>query len=310
MREQMPMTKPLISVVVPHLNQADHLRRCLSSLRDQSVDPDRFEVVVVDNGSESLPAELCAAFEGVRLEQETIPGPGPARNKGVSMSHGDILAFIDADCVADPEWLAAVSNALGSDGDSHVAGGDVRIALSDRRGMTPLEAYESIFAYRQREYIERQNFSGTGNLAMRRAVYDAVGPFAGKDIAEDRDWGRRATSMGYKIRYLPEMIVFHPARTSFNELYAKWDRHVSHDFEDHARRPLGRVRWVCLALAVAVSPPFEVRRIMTSGRVGHWKDRLQAARALVRIRLRRARKMLELAIRGKKAGSSESWNAG
>ena len=70
-----------ISVVIPHLNQPEMLVRCLASLRQSVRRPD--EVIVVDNGSTTLPAEICASFPGVTLLQEPEPGPGPARNLGV-----------------------------------------------------------------------------------------------------------------------------------------------------------------------------------------------------------------------------------
>jgi len=73
-----------------------------------------------------------------------------------------------------------------------VVGGDVRIAVANPRRLTHLEAYESIFAYRQQEYIETMGFSGTGNLAVGREDFERIGPFAGIEVAEDRDWGRRA----------------------------------------------------------------------------------------------------------------------
>ena len=144
-----------------------------------------------------------------------MPGPGPARNRGVAKSSGEILAFTDADCTVDEGWLAAIVARLQNPQAKRILGGDVRIAVKDSKRLTQLEAYESIFQYRQEEYIRKFRFSGTGNLAVRRADFDNIGPFAGIDISEDRDWGRRAIALGYTIEYVPEMIVYHPARTAF-----------------------------------------------------------------------------------------------
>ncbi|MFW6028458.1 MAG: glycosyltransferase family 2 protein, partial [bacterium] len=173
---------------------------------------------------------------------------------------------------------------------------------------TMLEAYESIYAYRQEEYITRQRFSGTGNLAMPRRVYEAVGPFCGIERAEDRDWGQRATRAGFSIAYVPDMIVYHPARQSFDELCAKWDRHVSHDYETSAHGLAGRLRWLARAAAVAGSPLFEARRIVTSRRVGTGRERLSAAVALVRIRMYRASIMVGALLGSASARSSRVWN--
>jgi glycosyltransferase involved in cell wall biosynthesis len=298
----------VVSVVIPHLNQPDQLRACLWSLARQAFDMRRVEIIVVDNGSRQPPTDVCSGFDGVRLVEEPIPGPGPARNRGVGVARGDLLAFIDADCIADPGWLGAIEAALTRPGGSMVIGGDVRIARRDPRRATMLEAYESIYAYRQEEYIARQGFSGTGNLAMARQVYEEVGPFCGIERAEDRDWGQRATRAGFAIQYVPEMIVFHPARQSFADLCTKWDRHVRHDFETAAPGLAGRLRWLARAAAVAASPVFEARRLLSSRRVQTARERLLAAGVLIRLRLYRASMMVGALFGGASAGSSQAWN--
>lgn len=299
---------PAISVIIPHLNQPEHLSRCLTSLKNQTEIDCPVEIIVVDNGSKVMPTDLCNHFANVRLDQASEPGPGPARNRGIEISSGDILAFIDADCLADPNWLKAIHATFENDQTIQVVGGDVRIAYKNADRLTMLEAYESIYAYRQKMYIEQKNFSGTGNLAMRRPVHQDVGKFAGIAIAEDRDWGQRATRKGYKIRYLAEMIVFHPARTSLADLYKKWDRHISHDFEEQAQGVSGRIRWLALTLAMGLSPGAEIFRIARSPRVRHLRDRVLAAVCLIRIRLYRAAKMSGFLFIGQSSQGSAAWN--
>src|SRR3569833_614821 len=98
----------MISIIVPHLNQADALEACLRSLDAQTLSRDLFEVIVVDNGSARLPADIVARHPGVRLLHEPEPGPGPARYAGAAVAKGEMLAFIDADCRAHPDWLNSV----------------------------------------------------------------------------------------------------------------------------------------------------------------------------------------------------------
>src|SRR5262245_45090342 len=101
----MTSTGPLISVVIPHLNQPEALDACLSSLDAQSLARCSFEIIVVDNGSVSKPEKIVANHSGTRLLREFQPGPGPARNCGIRHATGDIIAFIDADCRAHRDWL-------------------------------------------------------------------------------------------------------------------------------------------------------------------------------------------------------------
>jgi glycosyltransferase involved in cell wall biosynthesis len=294
-----------ISVVIPHLNQPEMLARCLASLRAGLRQPD--EIIVVDNGSKLLPQAICAGVPGVRLLQEVQPGPGPARNLGVSAAHGDVLAFIDADCLADPAWLAEAARAM-QDPQANILGGDVRIAYVDAARLTMLEAYESIYAYRMDRYIAREGFTGTGNLVVRRAVLQDVGGFAGIGIAEDRDWGKRATAKGYRIRYIAAMKVYHPARARFTELCQKWDRHMAHEFILARSRRGGRLKWAVKMLAMGVSPLAELPRIAVSDRISGWPARGLACLGLVRIRAYRAVKMAGLLAGGDPERLAGRWN--
>ncbi|MEB8388440.1 glycosyltransferase family A protein [Rhodobacteraceae bacterium KMM 6894] len=280
-----------ISVVIPHLNQPEFLQRCLASLAAGDRQPD--EIFVVDNGSGRMPQDICDAFAGVTLLLEETPGPGPARNLGVLHSSGSILAFIDADCLASPEWLAVAAREM-ADPALTVLGGDVRIALGNPARLTMLEAYESIYAYRMDRYIAREGFTGTGNLVVRRATLEQVGPFAGLSVAEDRDWGQRATAMSHRIRYVAEMKVYHPARASFAELQQKWDRHMAHDFTSAKTAPYGKLKWLVKSLAMGLSPLAEIPRILLSDRVSGFRSRLLTFAVLLRIRAYRAGRMFQL----------------
>ena len=155
----------------------------------------------------------------------------------------------------------------------------MRIAPADPARMTVVEAYESVFGYRIRLYIERDRYTGTGNMAVRREIFAAVGPFAGIGVAEDMDWGRRATAMGYRHAYVPEMRVRTPARRDFAELARKWDRHIAHFYAENRARPAARLRWLARAALVAASPLGEAVRIARSDRLAGPGNR---ARALAR----------------------------
>lgn len=295
---------PRISVVIPHLNQPEFLARCLASLAAGRRRPD--QIFVVDNGSRQLPTAVCAAHPAVTLLQEPTPGPGPARNRGIAAATGDILAFIDADCLADPDWLAAAATAM-ADPAATILGGDVRIAYDDPARLTALEAYESVYAYRMDRYIAREGFTGTGNLVVRRPVLAQVGAFAGIGVAEDRDWGQRATAQGFAIRYVGGMKVYHPARKTFAELCSKWDRQTAHDFVK-ARDGGRRWRFVAKTLAMGVSPLAELPRLLASDRINGPVNRARAFGVLVRIRLYRAGLMLRLLAGAKPEGLSGRWN--
>ncbi len=299
--------KPDISIVIPHLNQPKALARLLQSLDAQDAGDVSFEIIVSDNGSRApLPAEITAR-PGLRTVVAQTPGPGPARNEGVAVASGAILAFTDCDCIADPGWVAAIARHFAKPAAAPVIGGEIFIA---RRGSRcdALEAYESIFGYRQNLYIKRDRYAATCNLAMRRATFESVGGFGGLDLAEDRDWGLRAHALGMAHHFVPEMRISTPARRSFAELKRKWDRHVAHEY-DFVRSPAGQLRWILRAFAVAASPVIDIPLIVRSARVHGLRARLLAFGTLVRIRLHRTRRMLYVAFGGDRRALAESWRS-
>jgi GT2 family glycosyltransferase len=240
----------------------------------------------------------------VRLLHESRPGPGPARNTGASSATGAVFAFIDADCRAHPDWLSAALHALQSSPSGTLLGGDVRIWRGEDEAFTAIAAYESVFAYRFKLYIEQHGFSGTGNLVMFRSDFETIGPFAGIDVAEDMEWGQRACSAGFRFRYVPEMIVYHPARRSIEELYAKWDRQIQHYLNMAQDKPAWRFRWIARALLILGSPIVDTAKVFNSDRIQGMPARLKAIAVLCKIRAHRAFKMLSLL----HAGKSIVWN--
>jgi GT2 family glycosyltransferase len=284
----MPNDKILATVIIPHLNQPDALEACLAGLDAQ---PHRhaFEVIVVDNGSDALPRRVIDRHPGTRLLLERRPGPGLARNRGVQAAQGQILCFIDADCRPDPNWVKVALELL-EEPSKTVYGGDVRI-WKPCGNVTSIAAYESVFAYRFQMYVERQGYCGTGNMAVRKADFDKVGAFAGVDVAEDVEWGARARRAGLTFRYQPRMIVYHPARQTLRELFAKWDRHIQHALNAERHKGWWRTRWLSRAFAVLISPLRDVARVLASERLEGVSARLKAIGVLVLLRVYRAWRM-------------------
>jgi hypothetical protein len=297
------MDAPRISVIIPHLNQASALAGTLAALAGQGGGVP-FEVIVVDNGSGAPPAPS----PGVQVLHEAEPGPGPARNRGAAAARAPVLAFLDADCRPTPGWIAAIAAHVADAAAPAVAGGPVEVVVRDPARPSMVEAYERVYGYRIPLYIRRDGFAGTGNLAVRRAVFEAVGPFPGIGEAEDRVWGRRAGAMGHPPVLLPAMRVETPARAGMADLALKWDRQVAHDFAALAPGAGARLGWCLRALGLAVSVPAELPRIATTGRLRGPRARALAALGLARVRLHRARRMLALAAGADPAALVAGWN--
>ncbi|MGF1445357.1 MAG: glycosyltransferase [Pikeienuella sp.] len=288
-----PAVSPAVSIVIPHYNQPDGLALGLASLAAQ-ISKRSIEVLVVDNGSQQLPDAVCARFPFVRLMREPSRGPGPARSTGARAARAPVIAFLDADCTADPDWVARLLDRFAADPSVDILGGAVRIAFADPTQPTAIEGFEEVFAYRQQLFIERDGYCATCNMAVRAQVFAEVGPFGGLDIAEDLDWGQRATALGKQIVYAREMRIATPARASFAEVRRKLDRQVGHDYVRARTRKFGRLRWALKTVAMPLSPLAEIRRIASAERLRGLPVKAGTFVVLVRTRLWRARRMAEL----------------
>ena len=298
---------PRASIIIPHLNTPDLLARCLASVMAQTLDNGQFEVIVVDNGSTTPLDIVLAQFAGVNFLAESRPGPGLARNRGIAAATAPTLVFIDADCRAEPGWLQAAVTAVEADPQRAIIGGDVGIETHDAVCFTPVEAYERVFGFRQKMYIEKRHFSVTANLAMAATVAQIVGPFGGIDVAEDVLWGQRAYAAGYATRFDPAMRVWHPARADFAALARKWQRHISHFYNDHVSEAQPRWCWSAQSAMVVVSILPDIGRVLVSDGLSGVGNRWKAIRMLTEIRLYRAREMLHIANTGTVSGA-DFWN--
>jgi glycosyltransferase involved in cell wall biosynthesis len=284
--------RPLVSVVIPVFDAAGPLADCLRALALQTLERARFEVIVIDNGSSDR-SRQAAAEAGAIVVGESRPGSYAARNRGLSLTRADVVAFTDADCEPDPRWLERGLGHVQREPDTVVAG---RIAFrpSDRTRPTAVERYEQFTALQQRRFVEQGGFGATANLFVPRRVFDRVGLFdATLKSGGDVEWCQRATAAGYRLRYADEVTVSHPPRRTWRDLYRKVRRTIggAHDLRGRARllgidRPL-MADWVPpvrYALEAWRSP--EIRGVGPKLQVIGVMCLVRYAEALERLRLR------------------------
>lgn len=214
---------PSVSVVVPHKGRPEALRDCLFSVREQTYARVHTEIVIVinDQESEGLPFSL---EDNERVLYEPHHGSYAARNMGINATTGDIVAFIDSDAIADPNWLAAGVNAITNGAD--LVAGHINVTTSTTATTAP-GRYEKLFAFDQ-EKNARAGYSATANLFASRETIDSVGLFdQTARTGEDFEWTRAASDSGFTLTYSPAAIVSHPARETWPQLFAKARRTTS-----------------------------------------------------------------------------------
>jgi GT2 family glycosyltransferase len=294
---------PRISIVVPHYNDLGGLQKCLASLAAQTYPADRVEVLVADNASpQGIPAVEAVVAGRARVILVEARGAGPARNGAVAQASGEILAFIDSDCQARPDWLAQGIAALP---DYDFIGGRVTVLVDDEKRMTPVEAFERVFAFNFEHYIRRKGFTGAGNLFCSRALFQTVGGF--KDtVSEDVEWSRRAVSMGYRLGYAPSVVVGHPARRSWNDLVQKWRRVNSETFALSRGAPWHRTKWLIRSLGLPASAVAHTPRVLFSDQLAGPRQRFDALWVLYGVRFWRLADALSLLGRAPRAATRDT----
>ena len=269
---------PTAAVIIPHYNDALRLERCLSALTAGGIDG--AEVVVVDNGSTQPLDAIRATFPMVRFLIETEKGAAAARNCGVRETTAPLLVFIDADCIPAPDWLAMARKVAPR---ADLIGGRVDVFDETSPPRSGAEAFEAVFAFNFRNYIEVQGFTGAGNLVTRRDVFEDVGDFV-NGVSEDRDWSMRAVAKGYRLIYEDGMVVSHPSRSDWPALRHKWRRLTSELCASNGFSARDRLRWGLRGLAMPVSALAHLPRIFTSPQLASPGERLRAAATLIRLR--------------------------
>jgi glycosyltransferase involved in cell wall biosynthesis len=231
---------PEISVVVPTHNDGKNITKCLESIFGQTYPIEKFEVIVIDNSSEDDTIKKIKSFPVRVYEERGKQSSYAARNLGVRNAKGDILAFIDADCIASSSWMEKGVEALRSKKGVGIVGGRVDIFFRNASKPNAVEVYDKMTHFKQEKYIKKHNFSGTGNLFVFKKAFEEVGLFKESlRSGGDREWGNRAYANGYNIVYEDLAIVAHPARYSLKEMRVKIKRVTKGCFDANFIKPSG-----------------------------------------------------------------------
>ena len=170
------------------------------------------------------------------------------------------------------------------------------VSVADESRLSGAEAFERVFAFNNRRYVEEEGFSVTANLFCSRPVFDAVGPFL-TGVSEDVEWCRRATAKGFTLAYAADAIVSHPARRNWRELKRKWQRINAERFALAVRAPRGRARWAAQTAMLPLSILAHAPRVLRSAALQR-QSRWGALATLARLRCWRTGDALGLLFRG------------
>lgn len=211
---------PFVSVIVPVYNDAERIGKCIEALLDQTYYPDRYEVLIIDNGSTDETCKVVKKYPVKLLFETEKQSSYAARNKGLAAAKGEMIAFTDSDCIPLKDWIEkGVAHVQRAEG-CGLVGGRIEIFVRIPGKPNAVELYDSITGFNQKNDVERQHFGSTANVFTRKRIFDHVGFFNDNlKSGGDNEWGRRVHAFGYHHIYADDTCVGHPARNSFRQLY-------------------------------------------------------------------------------------------
>ncbi len=257
----MSTATPRISAIICTHNRADYLERALKSLAEQSLPPEQFEVLVVDNASTDRTAEVARTWmsrmPNLRYVREDRLGLSQARNTGAEASQAPYLAYLDDDARADHDWLRRLLDTFEADATTPACIGG-RVWLDWETGVPRWlpSRYYSLYTFvdhgdKDRPLGEREYLVGA-NLAFRRDILLQLGGF-------DTKLGRKGSTLlsgeesamvgalrerGLPVYYAGSAIVWHavpPTRRRRRWLWARmfWDGASQPLIDSGTGRPIG-----------------------------------------------------------------------
>lgn len=265
---------PFVSVIIPVYNDCKRLKVCLERLDSQTYPKELYEIIVINNGGNQGIEGLVSRFNQVMLTQEAFPTPSAARNKGISLAKGEILAFTDSDCIPAEDWIEKGVKYIKNTDNCGLVGGKIELFYRDPLNLTMCELFEKVFAFDQKRFIDRFKFGATANVLTKKEIVREIGGFRPSlKMADDNVLGSMIFLSGYKQVYADDVIVAHPAKYSLRELCIKTIRIIGglHDL----KKEIG-------SLALSKIPgyrnpevPFRLYTIFFGKDIGGFRERIK-----------------------------------
>ncbi len=223
--------QPFLSIVVPTYRRPGPLAQCLEALAELDYPRDRFEVLVVDDGSGDPPRDAVERrrdrLDVALIEMPRNGGPAGARNAGAARARGDLIAFTDDDCAPAPDWLGVLAARHAAAPDQAIGGYTVNLLTENPYSSASQLLIDYLYQYYNREE-GLASFFASNNLAIPAQLFRQVGGFDTSfplAAAEDRELCDRWCELGHRMTYAPEAIVYHRHEMSLPRF---WRQHANY----------------------------------------------------------------------------------
>jgi cellulose synthase/poly-beta-1,6-N-acetylglucosamine synthase-like glycosyltransferase len=224
---------PFVSIIIPAKNEERHLRSCISSLQQLDYPKEKIEIIIVDGLSTDNTAGVALEMGAkvISNEKQTV---SPGRNIGFENAKGELIAFTDADCIVDPQWLSNCIKYFENDETVACAGGP-NFTPSDESSFgkavgfvfdQPVFAAGSIHARELNDVKEVTSIPGC-NAIYRHSILARVMPLDDSMLTgDDTLLNRKILDLGYRLLYPPDVSVFHYRRPTPRKLWRQFYRYA------------------------------------------------------------------------------------
>lgn len=217
-----------LSIVVISYNRQEYLQKCLNSILN-SDNNFNFEVIIVDQGSTDGSIELVKEYmkknKHFRIDIFPEKSLNAKRNRGLELAKAPLVGFVDDDCVLDKNWANACVQAFDQFPDIYLITGRILPLTKGFKRSIRTSTKSKIWGEKWFDRVICWRCGCGNNFAMRKEIVDRLGRFdetigAGTKLgggADDTEYFYRAFVNDHKIRYVPEMVIYHPQPSDFDE---------------------------------------------------------------------------------------------
>jgi len=216
--------QPSVSIIIPVYNDPSGLEETLDCLVAQVFPKDQYEIIVVDNGSTDNTSEIGKKYadqfhDTIRFVLENkVQGSYAARNKGIEISLGKLLIFLDANVTVGSDYIEKVNDRFRKSNVDYL-GCNVKMRIKQS---SVSSRYNFIHGFNIENSIQNENYTPTCNLIVKRKIINKIGNFDSRlEGGGDFEFGERVTSAGFRLDYAEDIILYHPTRSSYKSLIEK-----------------------------------------------------------------------------------------
>jgi len=192
-----------ISIIIPTYNSSKYIEKCLTAISDNNYPKEKFEIIVIDNGSTDETLSIVHKFTPNSFVYERV-NISALRNLGVSKAKGSLVAFIDSDCIISKDWIASAIK-IADNNPNNLGAAGYPYSLPDDPSWLE-RAWDTTVHARRKE----KNFLSAGNILMRRSTFIRLGGFDEKMVTgEDYELCQRIRKAGLTIIFSPHLRAVH-----------------------------------------------------------------------------------------------------